>query len=246
MMVGHRAGKTDADFHFGRVIGTWSRPEEPRFYRIDLADCQGACGDAVLDEDGALRGIIVGVRAQREDDLGPVPGASTANPLECEWVRALSATGIGEEITRLDLSSRTPVGYLGVSAGEAEPPRGGRDTGSSRLPLLVTQVLPGSPADAAGIRPKDQIVSIDGHPITSMEQVAGAIAATPPGQRVVVRLLRDGLPLELSAKLADRSALDWLDRQSRRDAGRRKMLEAGIDRLQRQVREMDMEARRAP
>jgi predicted metalloprotease with PDZ domain len=107
-------------------------------------------------------------------------------------------------------------------------------------------VLPGSPADAAGLRPGDQIISIHGQPVTSVEQIASVIAASLPGREIRIRVLRDGAPLELSARLADRSALGWMDRQERLDAARRKRLQVAIGGLQRQILELDAQRRRGP
>jgi serine protease DegQ len=247
VLVGHRVGEEGQGFRFARVSGSWDRPEEPRFYQLDLHDCGGTCGDAVLDEYGGVRGIIVGVRAEHEEDSAQPSGTPPVDPFECETVRALSSAGIWETAASLLAASRTPVGFLGVITSLVDPaPGGSGEVPESRIPLQVTRVLPGSPADAAGIRSGDQIVSIDGHHISSMEQVAEAIAASPPGREIRVRLLRNGAPLEVATRLADRSALDWLDRQERCDAVRRSRLQAAIERLKNEIRELDAERRRGP
>jgi len=247
VLVGHRAGRDGPEYRFARIFDTRKAPEEPGFYRVVLGDCHGACGDAVFDEYGGFRGIVIGVRAEREHDLTRSCGPSASEPFECEWVRALSSSGIAQTATALIAASRSPVGFLGVMAAADDSASGAAgESPSLNLPLQVTLVLPGSPADAAGLRPGDQIISIHGQPATSMEQIASVIAASRPGREIRIRVLRDGAPVALSARLADRSALGWMDRQERVDAARRKRLQAAIGGLQRQIVEIDAQRRRGP
>ena len=64
--------------------------------------------------------------------------------------------------------------------------------GQQYSPPDVGQVVPGSAAEAAGLKPGDVIVSIDGQPIDSFEQI----------KRVIMN--NDGTPLELVVKRGDR------------------------------------------
>jgi serine protease Do len=247
VLLGHHAGRDGPEFRFARIFDTRKRSEEPGFYRVVLGDCHGACGDAVFDEHGGFRGVVIGVRAEREQDAAPSRGPQVSDPFECDWVRALSSTRLAETATALTAASRSPVGFLGVVATAGDSASGATgESPSRRPPLQVTRVLPGSPADAAGLRPGDQIVSIHGQPVTSVEQIASVIAASLPGREIRIRVLRDGAPLALSARLADRSALGWMDRQERLDAARRKRLQAAIGGLQRQILELDAQRRRGP
>jgi S1-C subfamily serine protease len=247
VLLGHRAGQDGPEFRFARIFDTRKGPDEPGFYRVVLGDCHGACGDAVFDEHGGFRGIVIGVRAERERDAAPSCGPLVSDPFECEWVRALSSTRMAETATALTAASRFPVGFLGVVATAGDSIAGATGASPSRPPpLQVTRVLPGSPADAAGLRPGDQIVSIHGQLVTSMEQIASVVAASPPGREIRIRVLRDGAPLALSARLADRSALGWMDRQERLDAARKKRLQVAIGGLQRQILELDAQGRRGP
>lgn len=247
VLLGHRAGRDGPEFRFARIFDTRKRPDEPGFYRVVLGDCHGACGDAVFDEHGGFRGVVIDVRAEREQDAAPSCCPPLEDPFECEWVRALSSIRMAETATALIATSRSPVGFLGVVATAGDSASGATgEAPSRRFPLQVTRVLPGSPADAAGLRPGDQIISIHGQPVTSVEQIASVIAASLPGREIRIRVLRDGAPLELSARLADRSALGWMDRQERLDAARRKRLQVAIGGLQRQILELDAQRRRGP
>jgi uncharacterized iron-regulated protein len=67
--------------------------------------------------------------------------------------------------------------------------------------VIVEKVLPGSPAEEVGIRFGDQFVSIDGVPVTEQGDVVIAISAKKPGDRVQVKLLRDGAPVTVGPVL---------------------------------------------
>ncbi|HEX8963576.1 MAG TPA: RIP metalloprotease RseP [Rhodocyclaceae bacterium] len=60
-----------------------------------------------------------------------------------------------------------------------------------RLAPIVGQVVPKSPAAAAGIAPGDRVVAIDGQPIASWSDVAKTIREAP-GKRLVLDLERNG------------------------------------------------------
>ena len=64
--------------------------------------------------------------------------------------------------------------YLGIAGGPRPlPPRRarscGRDTG-----VEVVEVVDGSPADRAGLRPEDLIVAVDGDPVDARRGPAAA------------------------------------------------------------------------
>jgi regulator of sigma E protease len=61
----------------------------------------------------------------------------------------------------------------------------------------ITQVIAGQPAEAAGFRPGDEVRAVDGRPIVDSQAFVDAIAKRP-GQRIEVRVVRDGKPLMLA------------------------------------------------
>ena len=60
--------------------------------------------------------------------------------------------------------------------------------------LMVEGVLPGGPADAAGLRDGDVLVRFDGAQIGSERDLRTALRATPAGKTVEIEYLRDGAP----------------------------------------------------
>jgi hypothetical protein len=58
--------------------------------------------------------------------------------------------------------------------------------------LLMESVLPGGPAEAAGLRDGDVLVKVDGRPITAEGDLRAILRTTPIGKTVEVEFVRDG------------------------------------------------------
>src|SRR5205085_1247405 len=73
----------------------------------------------------------------------------------------------------------------GVSGGSAWL---GADTTSFPLSdgAMIVDVVPGSPADAAGLQPGDVITEIDNHAVQTPEDLKATLARLHPGQQVPV------------------------------------------------------------
>ena len=53
--------------------------------------------------------------------------------------------------------------------------------------MIVTSVVPGSPADSAGLTPGELITAIDGTRVTSHAAVSRVITLKKPGSTITVR-----------------------------------------------------------
>ena len=69
---------------------------------------------------------------------------------------------------------------------------------------FVTEVVPDSAADEAGLEAGDVIVEIDGEEVTESSQVRDRILDKEPGEEVEIRILRDGEEQTLEATLQAR------------------------------------------
>jgi S1-C subfamily serine protease len=62
----------------------------------------------------------------------------------------------------------------------------------------VVQVVEGTPAAAAGLRPEDLIVELDGEPVADVGDIQKLMVVEKIGAAVQMLVLREGRELELS------------------------------------------------
>jgi len=58
--------------------------------------------------------------------------------------------------------------------------------------VLITNVIEGSPADEAGLRPGDVIMEMDQEPVQGVQEFARKIAGYPKGQAALLLINRKG------------------------------------------------------
>ena len=75
--------------------------------------------------------------------------------------------------------------------------------------VVISDVTPRGPADAAGIRPEDIVLAVDGHPVLDLHMFAVALYQHPLDQVVRIDLLRGGQKLSFNVPAAP--ARDRLD-----------------------------------
>ncbi len=69
---------------------------------------------------------------------------------------------------------------------------------------LVSDVTTNGPADRAGIKREDVIIEVDGQKVEGVEDLISFLRKASPGQKVSVKLLREGREMVLTATLGSR------------------------------------------
>lgn len=98
-------------------------------------------------------------------------------------------------------------GWIGVEAqeitAELAESFGLPDTEGS----LIAGVVRGSPADSAGVRPGDVLLSVNGKPVKDPQVMLDLIAALAPEERAAFRLRRDKTIVEVQVRIGKRPAM---------------------------------------
>jgi S1-C subfamily serine protease len=151
--------------------------------------------DSVVQTDAALNpGNSGGALA---DSRGRVVGVNTA----------VAGVGLGLAVPIND-STRRVIGalmtdgrvrraYLGIAGGPRPLPPQARSLATSDSCVEVVEVVGGSPAERAGLKPEDLILEVDGTQVERVEDLQRLMVAERIGARVTVRLLRHGRVIEL-------------------------------------------------
>ncbi len=95
-------------------------------------------------------------------------------------------------------------GYLGIQLHELDPDLvrllGLREAKGA----LVVDVVEGGAAAAAGLRRWDVVTSVSGEAIANGDSLVRTVSSLRPGSEVRLGVIRDGRPLQLTARLAER------------------------------------------
>jgi serine protease Do len=147
------------------------------FIQTDVAVNPGNSGGPLFN----LNGEVVGINSQIYSRSGGYEGISFAIPIDV-------ANGVAEQLIKSGHVSRGRIGVTiqEVTAATAENLGLERPRGAA-----VASVESGGPADKAGIEPLDIILSVNGRPVETSDQLPSMIAEIKPGQTVQLEVWRD-------------------------------------------------------
>jgi serine protease Do len=143
-----------------------------------------------------MRGQVIGMNSAIATSVGQFAGVGFAIPIN--MIKTMLPKLIkGAKITR---------GMLGVVIQEVNEDLAKQFHLSEPEGALVSQVTRNSPASEAGIKIGDVIVTYDGKKVEDTRQLRNFVAATPPGTRVPIEVIRDGKRETLSATIGTLTA----------------------------------------
>ena len=144
----------------------------------------------MVDVDGAIAGINTAVYSRTGGSLG----IGFAIPVS-------SAKDIMEQIIRNGSVTR---GWIGVEAQEITPELAESFGLPDTAGALIAGVVRGSPADTAGVRPGDVLLTVGGKTVKDSQVMLDLIAALKPDDRVDFRLRRDKAIVDLQVRIGKR------------------------------------------
>ncbi len=110
-------------------------------------------------------------------------------------------------------------GYLGINIQNVDQDIAEAFNLKTMNGAFVQSVVPGEPADKAGVKPGDTIVRVDNVPIEDTRDLIGYVSGKAPKSNVRLAIMRDGKEITTSARLAERNAEDSAEEE--REAGSR-------------------------
>ncbi|HLU61569.1 MAG TPA: trypsin-like peptidase domain-containing protein [Gammaproteobacteria bacterium] len=161
------------------------------FIQTDAAINPGNSGGALIN----TRGELVGVNSAVFSRSGASTGIGFAVPVNL-------ARGVLQQLIE---HGRVIRGWLGVDPQDLTPELAEAFGLPSTQGFVVREVLPGSPAEAAGLERGDAITHLDGRPIANAREALNIIASFQPGQVLRIRGVRSGEPFVSSAIVTERS-----------------------------------------
>jgi serine protease Do len=165
--------------------------ESPMIYvQTDAPINPGSSGGPLVD----VRGRLVGVNTLIVSQTGGNEGLGFAVPSNIvrtvyEQLKAVGYVRRGE----IGIRAQTVTPILASGLGLA------RASGA-----VIADVLPGSPADGAGLRPGDQVLTLDGKPLENGRQLHVRLYRRLAGDVVTLEVLRDGQSLKVPVTMAER------------------------------------------
>jgi len=158
------------------------------FLQTDASINPGNSGGPLLDVQGRVVGINTAIRAQANSIGFAVP-----------------INMVKELLPRLLKDGRIQRSAIGVHVSAVQPEDANRLGLPSATGALLRVVIPGGPADKAGLRPDDVVVALEGQPIPGPDRLRWLASLAGVGRTVTLRVIRAGRTFDLKVRLDELS-----------------------------------------
>jgi serine protease Do len=160
-----------------------------KLLQTDAAINPGNSGGPLVN----LEGEVVGINTAIASLSGGYQGIGFAIPIDrAKWI-----------VQELLSHGKVRRASLGISIEDLTPEAAGKLKLPARSGVFVRDVLPGSPADAAGIKVNDVIVEFAGQRTLGPRDLQDLVEQKPIGSQQAVKVMRDGAAVSLSVKLQE-------------------------------------------
>ncbi|HEX5790659.1 MAG TPA: trypsin-like peptidase domain-containing protein, partial [Luteolibacter sp.] len=163
-------------------------------FQTDAAINPGNSGGPLVNLRGEIIGINVAIFSPDKENPGfqgvgfSIPSNDARDSLEQILKRGRPVRGyLGVQMRDLDPGLRRMLQYDGPGGS------------------VVVGVTPGSPAEQAGLKPGDVIQELAGRRIESYSQLFARVQSSKVGEKIALKVWREGNPLEIEATIAESS-----------------------------------------
>lgn len=177
--------------------------EREDFLQTDAAINPGNSGGPLLN----LHGEVIGVNTAISSRSGGFDGIGFAVPSRMAWW----------VINQLIEKGEVKRAYIGISIQQITNELAQQLNLRVGQGAIVTQVLPDSPGDDAGLEFEDVVLSLNGEAVTSPRSLQGIVERLEVGKEYQLDILRDGKQQKLPIVLKEMPGNYTLSRVMRRD-----------------------------
>jgi serine protease Do len=164
------------------------------FIQTDAAINPGNSGGPLVN----MAGEVIGINTAILTDTNAYAGVGFAMPSN-------TVATVYNQLISPD--HRVARGSIGIMFSAQENPAIARVYGTGAGGVTVSAVTAGSPAEQAGLKVGDTIVSVDGKPVKNGDDLVSDIASRKPGSKVPLGFVRGGKKQEATVTVADRAKL---------------------------------------
>jgi len=171
------------------IISSKGRPNRTDFFgdliQTNAAINPGNSGGPLIN----LRGEVIGINTAIASTTGGSQGIGFAIP----------SNTVHTALESLLKQGRIIRGYLGIQSRALQPDEASSDTDG----VTVADVMPGSPAAQAGVRPGDVIRKFDGRDVKNFTALRMFVAQTQLNKQVELEIMRNGKPLNVTTQIKE-------------------------------------------
>lgn len=158
------------------------------FIQTDAAINPGNSGGPLTN----IKGEVVGMNSAIASKTGMFSGLGFAIPVDM-------VTNVADQLIK---NGRVSRGYLGILIRDLDA-KMAKTFNYNGKGVLVESPIEGGPGAKAGLKDGDIIVQLDGHAISSGEELRRYVAGVKPGGKIDAKIFRDGKTLDLPLVVAE-------------------------------------------